>query len=73
MNGYKIGDKVVVIKEPFEKGSIFNKTRTLGSVLTIMNFNYARNRNNLEVFFEESLGLDFEHIRPLTSLEKVLE
>ena len=67
---YKPGDKVVVIKSVSPVAGI---DREVGKILTVQSLSKnPDNRRNWQVFFEESLGLDFEHIRPLTLLEKEL-
>ena len=68
---YKPGDKVVVIKD-FSK-FYMDPYRAIGKILTVQYLNENPNdRFSWQVFFEETLGLDFEHIRPLTLLEKEL-
>lgn len=66
---YKPGDKVVITKRHYDGPS----DRYVGRVLTVKGLNpNPANRFEWQVFFEETLGLDFEHIRPLTLLEKEL-
>lgn len=66
---YKPGDKVVVIKA---FAGYADPSRAIGSVLTVKYLNTNPDHCSWQVFFEETLGLDFKHIRPLTLLEKEL-
>lgn len=66
---YKPGDKVVVIKGLVQMA---DPERAVGRVLTIKRVYEGKLTDVWQVYFEESLGLDFEHIRPLTLLEKEL-
>ena len=67
---YKPGDKVVVIKA---FTGYADPSRAIGKILTVQYLNENPNdRFSWQVLFEETLGLDFEHIRPLTLLEKEL-
>ncbi len=68
---YKPGDKVVVVKYA---APLTDNARQVGNILTVKGLSpNPDNIRNWQVYFEEALGLDFVHIRPLTPLEKELE
>lgn len=66
---YKPGDKVVVIKGLL---LVTDPERAVGKILTVQRVYKGTRTDVWKVYFEESLGLDFQHIRPLTLLEKEL-
>ena len=66
---YKPGDKVVVVKG---LSHMADTGRAVGKILTVARVYEGTRTDVWQVYFEESLGLDFEHIRPLTLLEKEL-
>lgn len=64
---YKVGDRVVVIRDTEYP------ERTAMKILTVRENNGTMLEHTWNLYFEETLGLDYKHVRPLTKLDKALK